>query len=60
MLQAAVSFFILALLAYILGASGIAGISIEIGKTLLMVFLILAVMSFLASFISKKWPQGRR
>lgn len=60
MLQAAVSFFILAILAYVLGASGITGLSIDIGKTLLMVFLILAVISLLASFISKKWPQGRR
>lgn len=54
MIRAAVSFFILALVAYVLGANGIAGISIEIGKTLLVVFLVLAVISFVASIITGK------
>lgn len=39
MVRAAISFFILALVAYVLGANGIAGLSVEIGKTLLVVSL---------------------
>jgi uncharacterized membrane protein YtjA (UPF0391 family) len=52
MIRAAIAFFILALVAYFIGASGIAGVSIEIGKLLLVVFLVLAVISFLASVLS--------
>jgi uncharacterized membrane protein YtjA (UPF0391 family) len=47
MIQASISFFILAIIAYILGANQIAGLSMEIGKILIVVFLILAVISFL-------------
>lgn len=52
MVRAAIAFFALAIIAIVLGASGIAGISMEIGRTLLIVFLILAVLSFLGSLIS--------
>ncbi|MES2965281.1 MAG: DUF1328 domain-containing protein [Bdellovibrionota bacterium] len=52
MLQAAIAFFVLALLSMILGANGIAGVSMEIGRTLLWVFLILAVVSFVASLLT--------
>ena len=45
MIRAAISFFILAIVAYVLGANGVAGISIEIGKLLLAVFLVLAIIS---------------
>ncbi|MFN9069122.1 MAG: DUF1328 family protein [Bdellovibrionales bacterium] len=55
MIRAAISFFILAILAYFLGAYGVAGLSVEIGKVLLVVFLALAFVSFLASLVS-----GRR
>lgn len=54
MVRAAISFFILALVAYVLGANGIAGLSVEIGKTLLVVFLVLAVISFLAYLFTGK------
>ena len=54
MLRAAIMFFVLALVAMILGATGFAGISMEIGRTLLMVFLVLAVISFVASMITGK------
>lgn len=54
MINAAISFFILALIAYALGANGIAGMSIEIGKILLFVFLILAATSYVLSLTSKK------
>lgn len=52
MLRAALAFFVLALLAIILGANGIAGMSMEIGRMLLFVFLILAVISVVASLVT--------
>ena len=52
MLQAAIAFFVLALVAMVLGAGNIAGVSMEIGRTLLWVFLALAVVSFIASLLS--------
>jgi len=57
MVNAAILFFILGLVAYLLGAGGIAGLSVSIGQTLLVVFLILAVISFLFSLISGKKPR---
>lgn len=52
MLRAAIAFFVLGLIAIIFGATGIAGLSIEIGRTLLFVFLVLAVLSFIASLVT--------
>lgn len=54
MLRAAIAFFVLGLVAILLGANGIGGLSIDVGKTLLFVFLILAVISFIASLIMGK------
>jgi uncharacterized membrane protein YtjA (UPF0391 family) len=51
MIRAAITFFVLALLAVLFGAYGIAGISMEVGKILLMVFLALAVLSFVGSLV---------
>ena len=56
MIRAAISFFILALVAFLLGANGIAGLSMEIGKILVAVFLVLAALSFLGAMISGKKP----
>jgi uncharacterized membrane protein YtjA (UPF0391 family) len=42
----AVVFLILALVAYILGARGVAGFSMEIAKWLVIIFIILAIISF--------------
>jgi uncharacterized membrane protein YtjA (UPF0391 family) len=50
----AVVFFIIALLAYALGARGMAGFSAGIGQTLLWVFLVLAVISVIFAF----FPHG--
>lgn len=55
MLRAALGFFVLALIAIVLGAGNIAGVSMEVGKMLLFVFLVLAVLSFVASLFT-----GRR
>jgi uncharacterized membrane protein YtjA (UPF0391 family) len=52
MLRIAIGFFILGLMAILLGANGIAGISLEIGKNLLFVFLVLAIISFIASMVT--------
>ncbi len=52
MLRAAVAFFVLGLIAIILGANGIGGLSMDIGRTLLFVFLILSVISFVASMVT--------
>ena len=52
MIRASIVFFVLGLLALLLGATGIAGVSMEIAKILLYVFLGLAVVSFLGSMMS--------
>lgn len=46
-LYLAIIFFVLALGAALLGARGIAGISMEIARILVIVFLVLAVVSLL-------------
>jgi len=56
MLRAAITFFVLGLISMVLGANGFAGLSIEIGKTLLAVFLIFAVISFILSIVTGKRP----
>lgn len=57
MLNAAITMFVIALVAFLLGATGVAGITMEIGKTLFFVFLVLAVVSFAVNLIRGK--QGR-
>lgn len=52
MLRAAIAFFVLALIALLFGSYGIAGISMEAGRLLLGVFLVLAVVSFVVSLIT--------
>ena len=54
MLRAAIAFFVLGLVAILLGANGVGGLSIDIGKTLLFIFLILSVISFIASLVMGK------
>lgn len=43
----AILFLILALVAYVLGARGIAGLSMSIAKWLVIIFIILAIISAL-------------
>lgn len=57
MLRAALVFFVLGLVAILFGATGFAGLSIEIGQTLLIVFLILAVISFVGSLLMGGRPK---
>jgi uncharacterized membrane protein YtjA (UPF0391 family) len=42
----AVIFLILAIIAYVLGARGVAGMSMEIAKWLVIIFIILAIVTF--------------
>lgn len=44
-LSLAIAFFVLALVAALLGARGVAGLSMEIAKWLVLIFLVLAVVS---------------
>jgi uncharacterized membrane protein YtjA (UPF0391 family) len=48
----AIVFFIIAIVAYVLGARGVAGMSAGIGRTLLFVFLVLAIIVFVISFLN--------
>lgn len=57
MLRASIIFFVIALAAYALGAGGIAGMSVEIGKILLFVFLVLAVLSLIMGLVRGKSPR---
>jgi len=43
----AVVFLILALVAYVLGAKGIAGFSMTIAKWLVILFIVLAIITFI-------------
>ncbi len=56
MVRASIAFFILALVAYVLGANGVAGLSMEIGQLLLIIFLIIAALSFVASLMTGRKP----
>lgn len=58
MLRAALAFFVLGLVALLFGANGVAGLSIEVGRLLLWVFLILAVISGLAYLITGRSPRN--
>lgn len=57
MLRAAIAFFIVGLLAFALGAYNIAGLSMDIGKLLLYIFIALAVLSFVVSLFTGKSPK---
>jgi uncharacterized membrane protein YtjA (UPF0391 family) len=59
MIRLAIGFFVLAILAYILGAYGIAGLSMEIARILLFVFLAIAVISFVLAMIGGRTTKHR-
>lgn len=56
MLKAAIAFFVLALVAFLVGASGVGGVSMEIGKVLIFAFLALAVISLIAGLVTGRRP----
>ena len=47
LIELAVLFLVLAVVAYILGARGIAGFSMEIAKWLVIFFVIVAIVAFI-------------
>jgi uncharacterized membrane protein YtjA (UPF0391 family) len=51
----AIVFFIIALCAYVLGARGLAGMSAEVGRTLLFVFLVLAILFMIVGLVRGPW-----
>jgi Protein of unknown function (DUF1328). len=58
MLRASLMFFVLALVALLVGATGFAGVSMEIGRLLLVAYLVLAVISFLVGIVSGRSPKN--
>ncbi|WP_440007307.1 DUF1328 family protein [Halomicrococcus sp. SG-WS-1] len=46
-LELAIAFFVLAIIAGALGAGGVAGMSMDIAKWLVIIFLVLAVVSMI-------------
>jgi len=53
LLWVAIVFFIIAILAYVLGARGVAGMSAGIGRTLLFVFLVLAIIFVIVGLVNR-------
>lgn len=53
LLTLAIVFFVIAILAYVLGARGVAGMSAGIGRTLLFVFLVLAVLFVIIGLVNR-------
>jgi uncharacterized membrane protein YtjA (UPF0391 family) len=47
LIELAVLFLLLALVAYILGARGVAGFSMDIAKWLIIIFVIVAIVAFI-------------
>lgn len=45
-LELAIAFFVLAIIAGVMGAGGVAGLSMDIAKWLVIAFLVLAIISF--------------
>lgn len=56
MLRASVIFFALGIFSVVLGLNGLASPTIDIGRMLLGVFLILTALSFVVTLISGKTP----
>lgn len=53
LISIAITFFVIAIIAYVLGARGLAGMSAGIGRTLLFVFLILAVIMLVIGMVNR-------
>ena len=52
MLRAAIAFLVIGIIAFAVGAGNIGGLSMDVGRTLLFVFVGLAVLSFLGTLIT--------
>jgi uncharacterized membrane protein YtjA (UPF0391 family) len=47
----AVAFLVLAVVAYVVGARGVAGLSMEIARILVIIFIVLFIASLLFNFV---------
>ena len=56
LLTLAIVFFIIAIIAYVLGARGVAGMSAGIGRTLLFVFVVLAIIFAIVGLMNGRGP----
>ena len=54
MLRAAIVFFVVGLIAMLLGAYNVAGVSMEAGRILLGVFVVLAIVTAITGFGRRK------
>ncbi len=57
MLRAILAFFVLAVFALLVGATGMAGISIEIGRVVLVAFLVFAVVAVAIGLLKGRRPK---
>jgi uncharacterized membrane protein YtjA (UPF0391 family) len=53
LLWLAIVFFILSIIAFMFGANGVAGMSAGIGRTLMFVFLVLAIIFLIFNFVPR-------
>jgi len=60
MIRTAIAFFILGLVAILLGANGFGGFSLAVGKTIFVVFIILSILSYFANFLIVKQKRIKR
>jgi len=56
LLMVGIVFLVIALIAYVMGANGVAGMSASLGKMLLGIFLILAVLMIVVGFFTGRTP----
>lgn len=54
MLRAAIILFLIGILAFFLGANNLAGITFDLGRIVLFVFLVLAIAGFIISVFNGK------
>jgi uncharacterized membrane protein YtjA (UPF0391 family) len=54
MLKAAISFFVMGLLSFLLAVNEAAGVSMRVGKILLVMFLIFSLISFIGGITTGK------
>jgi uncharacterized membrane protein YtjA (UPF0391 family) len=57
MLRASIGFFVFGLLAFVLGLNNIGGISVEMGRMFLGVFILFALVTFVISLVNGKGPK---
>jgi uncharacterized membrane protein YtjA (UPF0391 family) len=59
MIRAAIAFFVLGLVSILLGFNGVGGLSLEFSKMILFLFLILSIVSYIASLYTTRNKNGK-